>query len=67
MGIIPPRIDCMRPVLSLTVEVFHGVGVQVGVAADGDHGAVDGEDGQEAGGEEVGTQVVRCHHPFQTF
>ena len=57
----------MRPVLSLTVEVFHGVGVQVGVAADGDHGAVDGEDGQEAGGEEVGTQVVRCHHPFQTF
>ena len=62
-----PGVYCVWSVLSLTVEVFHGGGVKVGIAADGDHGPVGREDGEEAGGEQVGTQVVGRHDPLQTF
>lgn len=45
MGIIPPGIDCVWPVLFLTVEIFQGGGVKVGVTADGDHGAIGRQEG----------------------
>ena len=64
---MPPCIDCLWSILFLTVEIFHGGGVKVGVAADGDDGAIGHEDGEQAGGEEVGAKVVRRHHPFQAF
>ena len=65
IGIIPPGIDRVWPVLFLTVEIFQGGGVKVGVTADGDHGAVGRQEGEEGGGEEVGAQVVGRHHPLQ--
>ena len=51
MRIIPPGIDCVRSILFLTVEIFHGGGVKVGVTADGDHGAIGRQEREEAGGE----------------
>ena len=62
-----PCIDCLRPILFLTVQVIHGGGMKVGIAADGDHSAIGCQEGEEAGGEEVWTQVVGGHHPFQTL
>ena len=62
-----PCIDGVRPVLLLAVEVVHGGGVQVGVAADCHHGPVVRQDGEEAVGEELGAKVVGGHHSLQTL
>ena len=64
---MPPCVDCLSSILFLTVEIFHGGSVKVGVTANGDDGAIGDEDGDEAGGEEVGAKVVRRHHPLQAF
>ena len=54
---LPPCVDCLWSILFLTVEIFHGGGVKVGVAADGDDGAIGHEDGEQAGGDDLGNQI----------